>query len=272
MTTSSIPAGRRRGELPSPGRQLARRPAAPATWTSPTTSAGWMTRQPGRHRLPQLTLRTYVVAIGDPENTYGEMTTLQADGRAAAAASTWWRTTTPTWSRTSRTSSSPSSTRATSFSAAASPRCRPAGTPRPSSRASRRTAAAHGRARSRASSLFNEFSAGCTSADDGKMTSANPNGEQRAATTSTCPTRTRRFVGETPTATSSCWTQQALGRRLAGEGGRLRRGQIPAAPFWEAGQVLTARENDWLIAGELLASSGPSTPWPPTRAAATTRR
>src|SRR5262249_38170101 len=83
---------------------------------------------------------------------------------------------------------------------------------------------------------FNEFASGCTNADKGKVTSANPNGDPDC-TDFYLTDAQKNFVGEANGQfvvldNSKAWDGGWPAKAGASDGG------VPANPFWEAGDVL----------------------------------
>src|SRR5262249_28513069 len=208
--------------------------------------AGWMNVNPVGIGYANSTIRTYVVAVGDPRNTYGEMTTLQqiaargggdyvvADDYATLESNIEDVFTAIVNRSTSFSAASITTVQSSGYTSAFLPRFTPNGGQLWPGTVTR-------------FNLFNEFADGCTSADQGKVTSANPNGD-RDCNDFYLTDANKAFVGE------SNGQFVALDNSQAWEAGwpplaRGFGGGVPASPFWEAGQVLTARVNAWL-AGE----------------------
>ncbi len=205
--------------------------------------AGWMNVNPVGIGYPNSTLRTYVVAIGDPKNTYGEMTTLRqiaargggdyvvADDYATLESNIQDVFMAIVNRSTSFSEDSITTVQSSGYTSAFLPRFTPNGGQLWPGTVTR-------------FSLFNEFASGCTSADQGKVTSANPNGDSDCSDFYLTDAN-KKFVGESNgsfVVLDDSKTWDAGWPALAGGSD----GGVPASPFWEAGQVLTARVNDWL--------------------------
>src|SRR5262249_31764194 len=92
--------------------------------------------------------------------------------------------------------------------------------------------------------LFNEFTCGCTAADYGRVTPCNPNGNNSCSDVSLTDSN-GKFIGEDSDGSFVVLdTTQPGWPPLTGAGGVT----TPAAPLWEAANLLTARENA-IIAG-----------------------
>jgi hypothetical protein len=212
---------------------------------------------------PNSTLRAYVVAIGDPKNTYGEMTTLRQI--AARAGDYVVADDYATLESNIQDVFMAIVNRPTSFSAASITTVQSSGTPRPSSPLHPQRRSALARHRHQVQPV-QRVRRGCTSVDQ-EVTSANPNGD-RDCTDFYLTDAHQEFVGE------SSGQFVVLDSSKAWDGGWPAMagadGGVPASPFWEAGQVLAARVNAWLAGND--AKQRKITPWPRTPAAATTRR
>src|SRR6516165_54376 len=205
--------------------------------------AGWMNVNPVGIGYPNSTLRTYVVAIGDPKNTYGEMTSLRqiaasgggdyvvADDYATLESNIQDVFMAIVNRSTSFSAASITTVQSSGYTSAFLPRFTPNGGQLWPGTVTR-------------FSLFNEFAAGCTSADQGKVTSANPNGDTDCNDFYLTDAN-KAFVGESNgnfvvLDNSQRWDGGWPAKAGGSDGG------VAATPFWEAGQVLTARVNDWL--------------------------
>ena len=201
--------------------------------------AAWMNANPVGIGYPNSTLRTYVVAIGDPKNTYGEMTTLQqvaargggdyvvADDYATLESNIQQVFMAIVNRSTSFSAASITTVQSSGYTSAFLPRFTPNGGQLWPGTVTR-------------FSLFNEFAAGCTSLDQGKVTSANPNGDTDC-TDFYLTDASKAFVGESDGQfvvldSSKTW-DAGWPAKSGADGG------VAASPFWEAGQVLTARVN-----------------------------
>ena len=208
--------------------------------------AAWMNTHPVGIGYPNSTIRTYVVAIGDPKNTYGEMTTLQqiaargggdyvvADDFATLESNIQDVFLAIVNRSTSFSAASITTVQSSGYTSAFLPRFTPNGGQLWPGTVTR-------------FNLFNEFAAGCTSADKGKVTSANPNGDPDCTDFYLTDAK-KNFVGESSGQfvvldSSKTWDAGWPVKAGASDGG------VPASPFWEAGDVLTERVNDW-IAGD----------------------
>ena len=204
--------------------------------------AAWMNANAVGIGYPNSTLRTYVVAIGDPKNTYGEMTALQqiaargggdyvvADDFATLESNIQDVFMAIVNRSTSFSAASITTVQSSGYTSAFLPRFTPNGGQLWPGTVSR-------------FSLFNEFSAGCTSLDQGKVTSANPNGDADCNDFYLTDSN-KAFVGESNGQfvvldNGKTW-DGGWPAKSGGDGG------VAASPFWEAGQVLAARVNGWL--------------------------
>ncbi len=201
--------------------------------------AGWMHTNNMSSTTPSR-IATFVVAVGDPNNTYGEMTTLQ---EVAAAGGGEFVAADDFGSLESKIQYVFTTiiNRATSFSAAAItavqtrgstsayvPRFRPSNLSNWEGSLSRYN-------------LYNEFSAGCVSSDYGTKNANNPNGDS-SCTDIYLRDSNDDFVGENSDGTFvQLDTTQPYDAgwplRVSGTGTNY-----PAVPFWEASARLTARE------------------------------
>ena len=202
--------------------------------------AAWMNTNPVGIGYPNSTIRTYVVAIGDPKNTYGEMTTLQqialrgggdyvvADDYGTLESNIQDVFTAIVSRSTSFSAASITTVQSSGYTSAFLPRFTPNGGQLWPGTVTR-------------FSLFNEFAAGCTSADQGKVDAVNPNGD-RSCNDFYLTDSNKAFVGE------SNGQFVVLDNSKAWDGGWPAKadGGVVASPFWEAGQVLTARTNAYL--------------------------
>src|SRR5215471_16394242 len=201
--------------------------------------AGWMANNPVGIGYANSTLRTYVVAVGDPLNTYNEMTTLQqiakrgggdyvvADDYATLEANIEDVFTAIVSRSTSFSAASITTVQSSGYTSAFLPRFTPNGGQLWPGTVSR-------------FNLFNEFSAGCTATDLGKVTATNPNGNG-SCNDFYLTDSNRAFVGESAgqfVVLDSSKTWDAGWPVKAGSDGG-----VVATPYWEAGSVLTAREN-----------------------------
>ena len=205
--------------------------------------AGWMNVNPVGIGFPNSTIRTYVVAIGDPKNTYGEMTSLQqvaargggdyvvADDFATLESNIQDVFMAIVNRQTSFSAASITTVQSSGYTSAFLPRFTPNGGQLWPGTVSR-------------FNLFNEFADGCTTADQGRVTSANPNGD-RSCNDFYLTDSKNAFVGESNgqfVVLDNSKTWDAGWPALAGSSD----GGVPASPYWEAGQVLTTRVNAWL--------------------------
>ena len=204
--------------------------------------ASWMNVTPMGIGYPNSTIRTYVVAIGDPKNTYGEMTTLQqvaargggdyvvADDYATLESNINNVFTAIVSRSTSFSAASITTVQSSGYTSAFLPRFTPNGGQLWPGTVTR-------------FNLFNEFAAGCTSADQGKVDSLNPNGNGSCNDFYLTDAKSS-FIGEqngqfVVLDNSQKW-DAGWPALAGGDGG------VPASPYWEAGQVLTARVNAYL--------------------------
>ncbi len=201
--------------------------------------AGWMStnNMSASGRLSQI--KTYVIGIGDPFNSYGEMTILDqiaqrgggrylvADDFARLEANIELVFTAIRTRATSFSSTELTTVQTTGVSSAFVPRFKPALTGSWAGSLARY-------------SLYNEFSAGCAPANYGVKSSVNPNGNA-SCTDFYLQDSNGKFVREdnngnfglvdTTQAYDAGWPLQ-----VQADGG-----SIPAAPFWEANAKLTTR-------------------------------
>lgn len=196
---------------------------------------------------PAEKLHTYVVAIGDPANFFGEMSTLQAvatRGGGQYLVADDFRTLETNIEKVFKTIISS----ATSFSSAAITTVQSQGytsayiprfTPLPGSQWNGTLARLD---------FFNEFAAGCTPADYGTIGStADSDAGTNPNKNSSCydvylTDKNGNFVGEkdgkfVQLDNSASWTG-SWPAKVGADGGT-----IPAEPFWEASEVLTERVN-----------------------------
>ena len=200
--------------------------------------AAWMSKNPVGIGYANSTLRTYVVAIGDPKNTYGEMTTLKqiadrgggdyvvADDFANLESNIEQVFLAIVNRATSFSTASITTVQNSGYTSAFIPRFTPNGGQQWPGTVSR-------------FNLYNEFAAGCTSADWGRVTAANPNGDRSCYDFYLTDSK-NNFVGE------SAGAFVVLDNSKAWDGGWPMKGAAPgtpASPFWEASTVLTDREN-----------------------------
>jgi len=208
--------------------------------------AAWMVNNNvGSPSRPE-TIRTYVVAIGDPFNTYNEMTTLQfiasngrgrffvADNFVDLEANIEQALKEILNRATSFSSAAIATVQTHGYTSAFIPRFTPNG-------------GAQWKGTLTRFSLFNEFAAGCTSADYGMVDALNPNGNNSCYDVYLTD-RNNNFIQEVNGQFVVADTSQAWDGGwppLMGADG----GYVPAAPIWEAANVLTAREDSVLAGG-----------------------
>ncbi|HZX40449.1 MAG TPA: hypothetical protein VFE93_01345, partial [Myxococcaceae bacterium] len=224
------------------GSSVRQAPAGTCDYDLADDVAGWMNVNPVGIGYPNSTIRTYVVAIGDPKNTYGEMTALQqiaargggdyvvADDFASLESNIQDVFTAIVSRSTSFSAASITTVQSSGYTSAFLPRFTPSGGQLWPGTVTR-------------FNLFNEFAAGCTTADQGKVTTANPNGDKDCNDFYLTDSN-KKFVGESNgdfVVLDSSKTWDAGWPALAGSDGG-----VPATPYWEAGQVLTTRVNAWL--------------------------
>ena len=204
--------------------------------------ASWMSKTPQGIGYSNSTLRTYVVAIGDPKNTYGEMSTLQqvaargggdyvvADDYGTLESNIEQVFTSIVNHSTSFSAASITTVQSSGYTSAFLPRFTPNGGQLWPGTVTR-------------FNLFNEFAAGCTSGDYNKVDSTNPNGNA-SCNDFYLTDSNQAFIGESNGQfvvldNSKSW-DAGWPAKTGADGG------IAASPFWEAGGVLTARENAYL--------------------------
>jgi hypothetical protein len=214
--------------------------------------AGWMNVNPVGIGYPNSTLRTYVVAIGDPKNTYGEMTTLRqvaasgggdyvvADDYATLESNIQDVFMAIVNHSTSFSAASITTVQSSGYTSAFLPRFTPNGGQLWPGTVTR-------------FSLFNEFSAGCTTADQGKVTSANPNGDTDC-TDVYLTDANKAFVGESNGDFVVLDDISSPGTPAGREGGRLRR-RCPRHAVLGGGTG-ARRPRERLALGELRAPAG----------------
>ena len=204
--------------------------------------AAWMSTQPVGIGYANSTLRTYVVAIGDPQNTYGEMTTLQqvakrgggdfvvADDFGNLESNIEAVFTAIVNRSTSFSAASITTVQSSGYTSAFLPRFTPNGGQLWPGTVTR-------------FNLYNEFSAGCTGSDLNKVTTTNPNGN-RSCNDFYLTDSNKAFVGESNGQfmvldSSKDW-DAGWPLKAGADGG------VPASPFWEAGAVLADRVDAYL--------------------------
>lgn len=214
--------------------------------------ARWMANTPVKVGDANSKVRTYVIGLGDPENTYGEMSSLIeiaaagrgnhefADNFAALERNIEKVLMTIIENATSFSAAAITSVQTRGFTSAFIPRFIP-----------------HSGAQWEGSlaryQLYNEFAAGCTKADEGKKNARNPNGD------SSCNDfylrdLNEKFVGEDGTGkfveldTSQAWnsTTNANGWPIKKTADNKT---IPATPLWEAATQLSSRVDTLIAAG-----------------------
>jgi len=198
----------------------------------------------GSASLPE-TVRTYVVAIGDPYNTYNELTSLQiiaangqgrylvADNFVDLEANIEQVMNAIINRATSFSSAAIATVQTHGYTSAFIPRFTPNG-----------GAQWHGTLTR--FSLFNEFAAGCTSADYGAVDALNPNGNNSCYDVYLTD-KNNKIIEEVNGQFVVANTSQAW------DGGwpplsSADGGYVPAVPVWEAASLLAARE-DSVLAG-----------------------
>jgi type IV pilus assembly protein PilY1 len=190
-------------------------------------------------------IKSYVVAVGDPNNTYGEMSTLKAvaaNGGGLYVVADDYQTLEANIDQVFLDIIR----RATSFSVAAISTVQTRGSTFAFIPRFRPLEGAQWEGRLLRFNLFNEFTCGCTSADYGHVTTCNPNGN------SSCndvylTDKNGKFIGEdsdggfavldTSQPYDGGWP--LLTTALA-DGGQA---ETPAVPLWEAASLLNDREN-----------------------------
>ncbi|MGQ0503846.1 MAG: pilus assembly protein, partial [Myxococcaceae bacterium] len=191
------------------------------------------------------TIRTYVVGIGDPRNTYGEMSALRAiaaagDGQyvvaddfASLESNIEYVFTTIITRATSFAAAAITSVQTHGYTSAFIPRFRPDDGAQWYGSLSRLQ-------------LFNEFSAGCQTSDYGVKNTVNPNGDG-SCNDVYLRDKNGAFVSE-----NSNGDFVHLDSTATWDGGWpikvVSGAETPAVPVWEASTVLTTRENA-VIAG-----------------------
>ncbi len=201
--------------------------------------AAWMATTPVGIGYSNSTLRTYVVAIGDPKNTYGEMTSLQqvaqrgggdyvvADDFGNLESNIEQVFLAIVNRATSFSAASITTVQNSGYTSAFIPRFTPNGSQQWPGTVTR-------------FNLYNEFAAGCTSADWGKVTPANPNGDKSCYDFYLTDSK-NAFVGEDNGQFVVLDNTQTWDGGWPAKGGAD--GGVLATPFWEASSVLAAREN-----------------------------
>ena len=192
------------------------------------------------------TIRTYVVAIGDPNNTYNEMTTLQfvasngqgrfliADNFVNLEANIEQVLREIMSQATSFSSAAVATVQTHGYTSAFIPRFTPNGGSQWKGTLTRYA-------------LFNEFAAGCTSADYGVVDALNPNGNNSCYDVYLTD-RNNKFIEEVNGQFVVADNTQPWDGGWPPLRGGADGGYVTATPIWEAASVLTARE-DSVLAG-----------------------
>jgi type IV pilus assembly protein PilY1 len=212
--------------------------------------AGWMRNNSVSVGNNTAKIRTYVVAIGDSSNVYGELSTLQAIAQAGGTNQPIYADDFRSLERGIEDIINRIITNSTSFSAAAVPavqtqgytsafipRFRPGDGPQWSGTLTR-------------FQLFNEFAAGCTPGNYGNNDGGvNPN-MNKSCFDVYLRDKNGSFVGETSTGDFALVDDNAAwdgGWPLKSTG--VDGGFVPAVPIWEASDRLTTREDALISAG-----------------------
>ncbi len=207
--------------------------------------AGWMHTNNMSPTGPSR-VATFVVGIGDPKNTYGEMTTLQevansgggqyvvADDFAALERNIESVLRTIISRTTSFTAAAITTVQTKGYTSTFVPRFRPSDGSTWQGTLSR-------------FDLFNEFSSGCTSRDYGARTALNPNGDQNCSDLYLTDSNSD-FIGENASGSfvlldTTRPYDAGWPIKLSGTGT-----EYPAVPVWEASEKLNSRAQA-LIAG-----------------------
>jgi len=210
----------------------------------------WMATHDVAQGTPGTSIKTYVVAIGDPDNTYGEMSSLKAvalnGGGMFVVADDFFNL-----ENNVEQVFLDIIKRATSFSVAAISTVQTRGSTFAFIPRFRPLEGAQWEGRLLRFNLFNEFSCGCTTTDLGHVTTCNPNGNN-SCTDVYLKDLNGNFVGED---TDGSFVLLDTSKPYDGgwpvkvgalpDGGT---GTTPAVPIWEAAALLTARENQ-ILAG-----------------------
>jgi type IV pilus assembly protein PilY1 len=213
--------------------------------------AGWMSFTDVAKGTAGTKINSYVVGIGDPNNTYGEMSIL----REIAGAGNGIFLAADNFANLEYNIEQVFQAiikRATSFSVAAISTVQTRGTTFAFIPRFRPLQGAQWEGRLLRFKLFNEFAAGCTSADYGVTNSRNPNGNSSCSDVYLQDSNSA-FIGEDPNGNFvQLDTSQAYGDAgwpikytTLADGGKAT---TPAVPVWEAASVLASRE-DAVIAG-----------------------
>jgi type IV pilus assembly protein PilY1 len=210
--------------------------------------ARWMATSPISKTYPNTRVRTYVVGIGDKQNTYGEMTAL----REVAAAGEGKVLIADNFAELEKVIESVLVTiidRATSFSSAAITSVQTRGLTSAFIPRFQPESGAQWLGTLSRFDLFNEFAAGCTAADHNKKNERNPNGDASCGNFYV-KDADGNFVGENekgdfvvlddgkPWDNTKGWPPKVTSTGA----------QIPGRPIWEASKKLSERM-DAVIAG-----------------------
>ena len=190
-------------------------------------------------------IRTYVVGLGDPQNTYGEMTILQqiatagggqylaADNFANLEANIGQVMKAIVTNATSFSSAAVATVQTHGYTSAFIPRFNPSGGAQWNGMLTR-------------FALFSEFASGCTSADYGVQNARNPNGNN-SCTDIFLTDQNNKFIVEANGQFALADTTKPWDGGWPAQTG-ADGGVILATPMWEASSLLAARE-DSVIAG-----------------------